>query len=509
MTADTTPVLVVGAGPTGLMLALWLARAGVRVRIVDRAPAAATESRALVMHARSLEFYQQLGLADVALARGRKFAGARLWSGGRMRGRIALGDIGTGLSPFPFMLILPQDEQERLLAEALQQAGVSVERGVELVRFDDDGTRVLATLRDAAGRESACECAYLAGCDGAHSAVRHGSGVGFAGEPYARMFYVADVQARGDLVNGELNLALDTSDFMAVFPLPQGDSVRLIGTIRNDAPNTAHLQWEDVSHAVLRRLPLTVERVNWFSTYRVHHRVADRFRTGRAFLLGDAGHIHSPVGGQGMNTGLGDAVNLAWKLAMVVGGRAPDRLLDTYEPERIAFARRLVATTDRAFTFVTREGALARVVREDVAPWLVPDVLKLPAARRFAFRAVSQIMIEYRKSALSSGQAGDVHGGDRLPWTGGNFAPLASRDWQAHVYGEPAEALRVACATAGVALHAFPGQAEAAGLPRGAVCLVRPDGYIGLVVADPPPQAIAEYFGSRELRPQTGRGPGV
>src|SRR5947207_9625664 len=156
-----------------------------------------------------------------------------------------------------------------------------------------------------------------------------------------------------------------------------------------------------------------VRDVHWFSTYRVHHRVADQFRKGRAFLLGDAGHIHSPVGGQGMNTGIGDAVNLAWKIADVVHGRADASLLDSYEPERIAFARRLVATTDQVFTGVTSDGPIARRVRLDIVPAVLPLLFRLAAARRFMFRTISQTAVTYRGSSLSEGSAGAVHGGDR------------------------------------------------------------------------------------------------
>src|SRR3989441_11083460 len=158
----------------------------------------------------------------------------------------------------------------------------------------------------------------------------------------------------------ELHVSIDESDFAAVFPLKEEGRVRLIGTIRPESEKEGeHLGWEDVSKKVLQRLRIDVRRVKWFSTYHVHHRVAARFRQGRVFLLGDAAHIHSPVGGQGMNTGIGDAVNLAWKLAAVLNGGAAVSLLSTYEPERIRFARRLVATTDRVFTFVSRRGPLA------------------------------------------------------------------------------------------------------------------------------------------------------
>jgi 2-polyprenyl-6-methoxyphenol hydroxylase-like FAD-dependent oxidoreductase len=458
------------------MLALWLAHRGVAVRIIDRTEAPGTTSRALVMHARTLEFFQQLGIADTAIAQGRKFSGMRLWAHGEQRGHIVLGDIGEGLSPFPYMLILPQDVQERLLIEELGKLGVEVERRTELVSFEDTGPGVVAKL----GTGEQCTCLYLAGCDGTHSAVRHGLGIEFPGATYAHMFYVADVEASGPMINGDLNLALDTADFLAVFPMPGEGKARLIGTVKPGAGDDAReLRWEDVSPAILEQLRVRVERVNWFSTYHVHHRVAASFRAGRSFLLGDAAHIHSPVGGQGMNTGIGDAVNLAWKLAQVLEGRGDETLLDTYEPERIAFARRLVATTDRAFTFITNDGPIARRVREDIVPRVVPKVMSADSVRRYMFRTVSQVLIDYRQSALSSGRAGRVHGGDRLPWTGDNYAPLRSLDWQAHVYGPMNPALHT-----GYPLHEFPWSeaARAAGLARDALYEVRPDGYIARIV---------------------------
>ena len=219
-----------------------------------------------------------------------------------------------------------------------------------------------------------------------------------------------------------------------------------------------------MSKRVIEWMSIDVERVNWFSTYRVHHRVADHFRKGCAFLLGDAAHIHSPVGGQGMNTGIGDAVNLAWKLAAVLDGRAPASLLDSYEPERIAFARRLVATTDQAFTGVTSDGAIARRVRLNLVPLLMPPLFSLAMVRRFMFRTVSQTSVNYRGSSLSEGRAGKVEGGDRLPWvkadpSGGtkdNFAPLRSLDWQVHVYGDVRAELEAVCEERKLPLHVFP-----------------------------------------------------
>src|SRR5215510_10865244 len=215
-------------------------------------------------------------------------------------------------------------------------------------------------------------------------------------------------------MNGDIHVALDRTDFLAVFPLQGAHRARLVGTVRDEAARRRDpLTWDDVGRRVIEWMRIDVERVNWFSTYHVHHRVADRFRAGRAFLLGDAAHVHSPVGGQGMNTGIGDAVNLAWKLAAVLQRRADHRILDTYEPERIAFASRLVATTDQAFTGVTSSTAIARALRLHVVPSLLPALLRPKPLRRLAFRTISQTAINYRGSTLNEGRAGGVHGGDR------------------------------------------------------------------------------------------------
>jgi hypothetical protein len=297
--------------------------------------------------------------------------------------------------------------------------------------------------------------------------------------------------------------------------LKQEGRVRLIGTIRADAGRRPEeLSWDDVSTRVIEWMKIEVAHVNWFSTYHVHHRVAGRFRSGRAFLAGDAAHIHSPVGGQGMNTGIGDAINLSWKLASVIARRAHPEILDTYETERIAFARRLVETTDRAFTAVTSSTALARFVRLHVVPALVPAAFAARAARRFMFRTVSQTSITYRDSALSEGRAGTVHGGDRLPWAppavpdgADNYAALDSFDWQAHVYGEAEAGLAELCGAWGLPLHVFPWRAgmKVNGLVRNALYLVRPDGYVALAAAAGHAAALRSYLVRHQVLCQASR----
>lgn len=511
-TADTE-VLVVGAGPTGLVLALWLTALGVRVRIIDETPEAGTTSRALAVQPRTLELYRQLDLASAVVERGHRVPAVNLWARGVHAARLPFATIGEGLTAFPFMLIFPQDEHEALLGARLAALGVAVERRTQLLGFSDDGTRVSARLRCVDGSERSCTARYLAGCDGARSIVRASVGAGFPGGTYRHLFYVADIDGAGPAVNGELHIDLDEADFLAVFPLAGAGRARLVGTVRGErAERPESLHFGDVGQRAIEHLKLIVQKVNWFSTYHVHHRVTQHFRRGRAFLLGDAAHIHSPVGGQGMNTGIGDAVNLAWKLAAVLRGCAADELLDSYETERIGFARRLVSTTDRVFTFVTAEGSFAQLMRTRLAPALVPRAFALEPIREYLFRTVSQIMLSYRGMPLSEGTAGEVHGGDRLPWVreGGsdNHAPLAAIGWQVHVYGEAGDALRSWCVRSGVPLRVFAWSRahEEAGLVRDALYLLRPDTYVALAAQAPDPGLLERYVGERQLRLRPTRG---
>jgi 2-polyprenyl-6-methoxyphenol hydroxylase-like FAD-dependent oxidoreductase len=495
-----TQVLIAGAGPTGLVLALWLTKQGVPVRIIDKTQGPGTTSRALAVQARTLELYRQLDLTDEVLQQGHQVAGINLWVGGRKRTRISFANIGEGLTAYgPF--VYPQDEHERLLIEHLAALGVAVERQTELLSFTQGDSGVTALLRAADGREESCAAAYLAGCDGARSMVRQGIGAEFPGGTYKQVFYVADVQADGPAMDGELHVDLDEADFLAIFPLKGAGRARLIGTVRDArAAHAEDLKFEDVSAHAIEHMKVQVRKVNWFSTYRVHHRVTDHFRKGRVLLLGDAAHIHSPAGGQGMNTGIGDAINLAWKLKAVLAGAAPATLLDTYESERRAFARKLVASTDRGFTLATAEGQVAQFIRTRIVPLVAPRVFNFAAARRFLFSAVSQITIAYRDSALSEGRAGEVRGGDRLPWVpapdADNFRTFHAIGWQAHVYGTASTQLVQWCAGQGLGLHTFAWQRSyaTAGLARDALYLLRPDTYVALAAEHHDPQRLARYF---------------
>jgi 2-polyprenyl-6-methoxyphenol hydroxylase-like FAD-dependent oxidoreductase len=503
-------VLIIGAGPTGLVLALWLTKLNVKVRIVDKLAEPGTTSRALAVHARTLELYGQLDLADHVVARGHRVPAVGLWVKGELKARVAFEDVGAGLTPFAFLEILPQDEHEKFLSERLAALGVRVERRTELVDFQGEGERVVARLRGPTGQEEVCEVAYIAGCDGASSTVRRMMGTGFAGGTYEHVFYVADVEVAGPAIDGNLHVDLDEADFLAIFPLAGQGRARLIGTVRDERARHAELlRFEDVSNRAINKLKLQVRKVNWFSTYHVHHRVTEHFRKGRAFLLGDAAHIHSPAGGQGMNTGIGDAINLAWKLSTVLEGRASDRLLDSYEAERIGFARRLVATTDRVFTMATAQGRLADVIRTRIVPVVFPILTKFKAWREFMFRTVSQVAISYRRCPLSEGRAGDVEGGDRLPWVRvdglDNYDSLRSMTWQVHIYGTAHPEVVAWCNNHNVPLYTFGWRQEheTAGFVRDALYLLRPDTYIALADASGAADVLDRYFAERQIRPAT------
>jgi len=460
----------------------------------------------MVVQARTLEFYRQLGFGEEVVDRGIKMEAAHLWRDSHEVAEIKFCDFGERLSPYPFALSFPQDDHERLLGEQLMEVGVDVEWGTELVSFANERDQIHATLR-ANGAQTDCTVAYLCGCDGTHSMVRQNLSMNFPGGTYDQRFYVADVEAAGAAaVKDGFSFCLGTHELCLMFPVRSTGMHRLIGVVPENLTDCDNITFEDIRPFVTQLIRLQVKRLNWFSSYHVHHRVADHFRVGRAFLLGDAGHVHSPAGGQGMNTGIGDAVNLAWKLAAVVQGRAHSSVLDTYESERIAFARSLVATTDRIFQLMIGRSVSGQMLREALLPHLAPFLFGFSGARRAAFRFISQTRINYHESALSDGSVGEVHGGDRLPWVasgdmGDNFEPLRSLDWQVHIYGAAGQALRDAAQNGHLVLHQFDwtDQMAEAGLKRDAMYLIRPDGYVALTDATQDVEKLQTYLTRFEI----------
>ena len=417
-----TDVLIVGAGPTGLMLANQLARRGVRTVIVDRHSGPAQQTRAIAVQARTLEIYSKMGIIDEALALGERGTGANIWADGRWSARVPVGDIGRDLSPFPFVLALGQDDNERIMGNKLRQAGVAVEWSTELISCVQRRDYVDATLKAPDGACRKIQTTWVAGCDGSHSAVREMCGIAFQGAPYQQTFFVADTEATGSMIPGELNVYLWQDGFHLFFPMRGRDHWRVIGILPKSMRQGDDLTFEELAPELCEEVgaDLSFKECSWFSIYRIAHRVAERFRDRRCFLLGDAAHIHSPAGGQGMNTGLQDAYNLAWKLALVVKGRADAALLDTYDEERRPVAEQLLRSTDRAFRLIVSESWLAGLFRTRILARIVARAMTFERVRKLAFRTLSQIGIKYPQSPLSQSlaqlPAGAPVAGDRFPW---------------------------------------------------------------------------------------------
>lgn len=515
-----TDVLVVGAGPTGLVLALWLHKQGIRFHIVDQAEAPAKNSRALVIHSRILELYRQLDLTDEILQHGHKLSATNVWANGHHRTRIPLAEYGCDLTPYPFMTILPQDDHERLLENRLNSLGIFVERRTRLLDFVDHGASVTANLlSETDGSKSSWNAAFIVGCDGAHSAVRHGIHAKYEGDTYEPLFYIVDVDGEdGPLFNEEAHLTLTRGQFLLLLPYSQKRHVRLVGTtLSKDGSLDEHkdqqkqVTVDDVLPQIKQALNLETIKVNWFSTYHSHHRVADKFRANRAFIIGDAAHIHSPVGGQGMNTGIMDAINLAWKLATVLKPssmteEAKDQLLGSYELERRAFALKLVESTDRGFTVMSSNGWIPYIMRRWVLPFVAPLIPYFPSAGKEMFRTGSQLLLSYRGSPLSqaAGGCGAIQPGDRLPWAktkqGDNFSSIQDITWQVHVYGDSRPDIVEWCKRRNIQLFVFDWDEQhgKVGFQKDAAYLLRPDHYIAAIFAGEVTQ-LDEYFSSRGL----------
>jgi 2-polyprenyl-6-methoxyphenol hydroxylase-like FAD-dependent oxidoreductase len=510
-----TDVLIVGAGPTGRMLANQLVRRGVRVLIIDRHAGPSQQTRALGVQARTLEIYAKLGIAERAIALGKIGTGADMWAQGRRMARIPLGEIGQSETPYPYILILGQDDNERIMGDRLRELGGTVAWSTELVGLAQQPDQVAATLKQPDGTTRTVTAAWVAGCDGARSAVRELNHIAFPGAPYEHVFFVADVEMTGTMVPDELNVYLWRDGFHLLFPMRGKDHWRIVGILPPDLRDRDDLTFDSVVPSLRQEAGagLSFKACTWFSTYRIHHRAAARFRAGRCFLLGDAAHIHSPVGAQGMNTGLQDAYNLAWKLALVVKGEAAPALLDTYEDERIKVAQRLLNTTDRAFRLVVSDNWLAGLFRTKVMARIVAFAMGRKFIRRLAFRTVSQIGIRYRNSPLSKTLDGLSEGapraGDRFPWLrlkllpGGPiedlFQALDDTRFNLIVVGQPApdanalalgDLLRIRMITDDPGSAAELARAQ---IPTPSFFLLRPDGHIGLCGSRLDAAAINRY----------------
>jgi 2-polyprenyl-6-methoxyphenol hydroxylase-like FAD-dependent oxidoreductase len=388
--------LVVGAGPTGLTLASELIRRGLRVRIIDKSPAATTLSKAIAVHARTLEIMDDMGVASDLISRGVKLIGASMSAGGES---IAEVDFGGLVTRFPFILSVSQKETERVLGDLVKKHGGTIERAVELTAITQDADGVDATLRNADGREEKVRTSWLFGCDGAHSVVRKAIGATFEGHAYDDVFVLADVKVDWDAPRDRISTFFAEDGIAACFPM-KDDRWRVIITATPDTKSDPTL---DAVQAIMRmrtKKSVTLSDSAWISAFHISCRQVDRYRVGRVFLSGDAAHIHSPAGGQGMNTGIQDAHNLAWKVALVTAGVGTDLLLESYGAERHAIGKVLLRATDTA----TRIGTLHNSLQMSVRNHVIRFITSFDPIRRLLASEIAELNVGYAGSPIAKDQ---------------------------------------------------------------------------------------------------------
>jgi 2-polyprenyl-6-methoxyphenol hydroxylase-like FAD-dependent oxidoreductase len=484
-------VLVVGAGPVGLTMAAELARYRVPVRIIDKATGRTDKSKAIVIWSRSLELIDRMGCGAWFVEAGLKATASNIIAGGRQIGHIRLDGAQT---PHPYALMLPQSETERLMEQHLNACRVRVERQVELARFTADRDRVTAVLRHANGQEETVDAAWLIGCDGAHSTVRHGLGMQFEGETMPNNWVLADVHLAGVRTPpGEMDMYWHSDGVLALFPIAR-DRYRIIADV-GDAQAGAHQSdptLEEVQTLIDRRGPGGIHASSpiWLAGFVINERKVADYRAGRFFLAGDAAHIHSPAGGQGMNTGIQDACNLGWKLALVSLGLAnPEPLLDSYSIERSEVGRQVLVNAGHLTAMATLRSGLLQELRNHVATL----VFGLYPVRRAMTNMLEELSIGYPRSPLT--QAGGRHrsspaAGERAP-TLGIDPPVGSGDTPHFALFAPSDPVSAAL----IARHSDLIEAQSRRpFAEGGIWLVRPDGYVAIAASSGQQDKISAYL---------------
>jgi 2-polyprenyl-6-methoxyphenol hydroxylase-like FAD-dependent oxidoreductase len=415
-----TDVIIVGAGPTGLALACQFIRHGVDFIIFDKNETTTPHSKAIGVQARTLEIYEQIGLADALVEQGAIAEKARLVVGGKVRGEAEFGEIGAGMSAYPYVLIVEQGRHETLLYNFIKSHGRDVRWRTELESFSQNDGGVTANIKNADGETEMIEAKFLVGCDGAKSPVRHALGLKFEGSTFERIFYVADVEIDWKFPHNALTAFLMKDNLLAFFPMKGEKQWRIVGTFPEEfAKDEGEILYEEIEEQIKKdaELDIDITKVNWFSTYKVHTRHVEKFSVARVFLAGDSAHIHTPAGAQGMNTGIQDGYNLAWKLALVLKGKANEKLLETYNEERLKNAENLLRTTDEFFNIAAGPDALTSFIRIHIFPYVANLAFSLDFVKRIIFPRVSQIAVNYRHAFLSEDHGNfDVKAGERMPY---------------------------------------------------------------------------------------------
>jgi 2-polyprenyl-6-methoxyphenol hydroxylase-like FAD-dependent oxidoreductase len=483
-------VLIVGGGPVGLTMAADLHRFGIPVRIVEKAAQRTDKSKALVIWSRTMELLDRLHLSPALPSDGMKVFGANITSGKELIAHLSFEDVH---STHPYGLMIPQSETERLLEEHLNSHGVTVDRNVELTAFRADPDGVVSTLRSSDGRLETFSSSWLIGCDGAHSTVRHLLGMDFIGDTMPSNWILADLHLQGVPRPEEISVAWHSSGVLALFPMG-GSRFRVVADIvgSTDESNVHDPAMEEIQAVLDQRGPggITASQPVWLAGFHINERKVPNYRSGRVFLAGDAAHIHSPAGGQGMNTGMQDAFNLAWKLALVCRGTcAAEPLLDSYNIERGAVGEAVLAATGRITMLAILQGGIKQSIRNHLAS----AVFGLAPVREKAANAMTEISIGYRHSPLN-GKGHHVGGGpaegERAPIREG-ASPVGEGDTPRFtLFADHDEGVIPLLEKYGALLD----PELRPPLHPGGLWLVRPDGYIALATKQGAWQEVANWL---------------
>jgi 2-polyprenyl-6-methoxyphenol hydroxylase-like FAD-dependent oxidoreductase len=415
-----TQVLIVGAGPTGLSMAAQLLRYEIDFIIIERNERTTPLSKAVVVQARSLEIFQEIGLAEKAIQKGQVTTAMNLFYKGKQKAAVNLSGLGDGLSPFPFALSLEQSKTEELLVDHLSANRTQIQWKCEFTHFEQHDDGVTVYYKDSTGADRKVEAMYLVGCDGASSQIRHQMDLSFEGDTVPKIFYVADVKLESSVINkNELFMFMIKKGFILFFPMEGVGHYRVVGILPDTTSVDEQFKFENIESTIKEQVivPVDFERVLWFSSYKVHSRKASSFENQRCYIAGDAAHIHTPAGGQGMNTGMQDAYNLAWKIAYTLRGEVNRSVLHTYSSERGKNANHLLQTTDRMFDVMSGANPFLDFIRLNILTRIVGFLTRKATIKKRIFPLISQTAIRYSDNCLTVDSfIGKVKAGVRMPF---------------------------------------------------------------------------------------------